>query len=266
VSDAGELPSAWSGDRRLTAPAAIPVTADIAGTTQANSLGLSPRSNTSRGAAEKGSRHCLQRYVEHRPEDLRDLIICHSASLGAFESEAWQWKSPLRSEEYYEYRDDFLEPLGLAHYQAELRRFWPKNGPQWDALALLSGKTGPGVLLVEAKAHPRELSTPCDASPASRERIQAAMETVRVYMNGESSDWLGWSYQLANRIAFLYFLNEVVGVPTWLALINFVNDRSHRPTNLPEWRLHHQSALRSLGIHPGCRLLDRMVPLFIEPI
>ena len=249
----------------ISAPPADIVTSRVM-SISATSAAVPPGSNTSRGPGEKGSKYCIQRYVELGPEELRDRLICHSASLGAFDYAEWEWKSPLRADDYYEYRDDFLQPLALSEHEAALRRFWPKNGPQWDALARLTGKTGPGALLVEAKAHPAELSTPCGASPASREWIGASLEVVRTYMGAAESDWLGWSYQLANRLAFLYFLNEVARVPAWLALISFINDRSHRPTGLPEWRRHHQAALRSLGIHPGCRLLDRVIPVFLEPV
>ena len=92
------------------------------------------------------------------------------------------------------------------------------------------------------------------------------MDRVQKHMGTLPSDWLDGSYQLANRIAFLYFLNEVVRVPTWLALVSFVNDQSHKPTSLPDWRLHQQSLFRGLGIHPGCQLLDRIITLFVEPI
>lgn len=261
-------------DSGFPSPAAAPVSSDPPANVvtsrvmsiSAASAAVSPRSNTSRGPGKKGSKYCIQRYIELGPEELRDRIICHSASLGAFECVEWEWKSPLRADDYYEYRDDLLQPRGLSQHEDALRRFWPKNGPQWDALASLTGNTGPGALLVEAKAHPAELSTPCGASPASRERIRASLETVRTYMGAAESDWLGWSYQLANRLAFLYSLNEVARVPAWLALISFINDRSHRPTGLPEWRRLHQAALRSLGIHPSCRLLDRIIPVFLEPV
>src|SRR4051794_10019076 len=111
---------------------------------------------------------------------------------------------------------------------------------------------GQGVLLVEAKAHPQESLSTCKAcSTRSRSAIETGLKRVRESIGASPSDWLTGSYQLANRVAFLHFLNEVIQVPAWLALVNFVNDRSHKPTDLRDWRLHQQALFRSLGIHPG---------------
>jgi len=77
------------------------------------------------------------------------------------------WVSPLCGDEYAEYRDDaFIEKVGVRLQNRPLRDFWPKRGPQWDAL----GRTRNGtVLLVEAKANiPEIVSTPSQSSEASR--------------------------------------------------------------------------------------------------
>ncbi|GAH61868.1 unnamed protein product, partial [marine sediment metagenome] len=46
------------------------------------------------------------------------------------------WRSPLQSDDYAEYRDqDFLRRLGILNkMKYPLSNFWPDNGPQWDAL------------------------------------------------------------------------------------------------------------------------------------
>jgi len=62
------------------------------------------------------------------------------------------WKSPLQSDDYAEYRDeDFLRKLEILNNKVEytLSKFWPDNGPQWDAL----GVSGDEIILVEAKAN-----------------------------------------------------------------------------------------------------------------
>jgi hypothetical protein len=241
------------------APIAAPI-----GVTRAPMPRTAPAANS--GPAAKGSRYCLQRYVEHRPEDLRDLITCHSPSLSAFDAQRFEWKTPLAAEDYREYQDDFLRPLGLQQYEDQLAEFWPRGGPVWDSLALLTASSDQGVLLVEAKAHPGETLSSCKASGESLKRIRESLERVRHHMGTGPADWLNGSYQLANRLAFLYFMNEVIDVPTWLALINFIGDESHKPTSLGDWRLHQQNLFRSLGLHPGCRLLDRIISLHTVPI
>jgi hypothetical protein len=46
------------------------------------------------------------------------------------------WKSPQKTDKYAEYRDeDFLKKLGILNkMKYSLSKFWPNNGPQWDAL------------------------------------------------------------------------------------------------------------------------------------
>jgi hypothetical protein len=58
------------------------------------------------------------------------------------------WRSPRGDDAWAEYRDgSFLEALGLARLAPDLKAFWPRRGPQWDALARVS--TG-DVILGEA--------------------------------------------------------------------------------------------------------------------
>jgi len=65
------------------------------------------------------------------------------------------WKSPLQSDNYAEYRDrDFLKMLGILNkIKDSLSNFWSDNGPQWDAL----GVSGDELILVEAKANIPEM-------------------------------------------------------------------------------------------------------------
>jgi hypothetical protein len=219
------------------------------------------------GPASKGSQYCLRRYIDLRPDALADQIISASPALMAFGPGRVDWRSPLQCDGYLEYRDDFLRVLGFGEHEEALRYFWPLRGPQWDGLALLPTETATGILLVEAKAHPAETDSDCAAKhPTSIEQIRAAFGRVQRHMGATPTDWTKGSYQLANRLAFLYFLNEIAQVPTFLALVNFVDDQSHQPTSLAEWRSHYQALFRTLGLHPGCRMLDRIVTLFPEPV
>ena len=205
---------------------------------------------------------------DYRPflDDIRrsceKVLRCTAGS--TFEQLMADWISPLAREDYREYRDDFLSVLGLAQYYRALRDFWPLWGPQWDGLALLSGKADTGVLLIEAKAHPAETaSAGRAANQDSATKIEAAFAQAQRHMGVAPCDWMRVSYQLANRLAFLYVMNEIAKVPTFLALVNFVDDRSHKPTSLAEWRAHYQVLFPALGIHPGCRMLDRIFTVFL---
>jgi hypothetical protein len=87
------------------------------------------------GRAYAGSQRQIQTYVNELPEALSAAVI---QSLGADfpANEKVRWVSPIAAEHYVEYLDtDFLHALGFPQHGEALRRFWPKGGPCWDALA-----------------------------------------------------------------------------------------------------------------------------------
>lgn len=213
--------------------------------------------------ALKGSRACLQRALDRDRDGLSEQILVASPALLAFNPMRVNWESPQSGDDHREHRDDFLRVLGLARHEAALRSFWPSHGPHWDGLALLPTPSATGVLLVEAKAHPGETRSSCGATDTeSRRKISAAFDRVQSHMGAAAKDWMNGYYQLANRLAFLYFLNEVAEVPTFLALVNFVDDADYRSTRLSEWRLHYQHVFTEMGLVDGCRMLDRVVMVF----
>ena len=237
------------------------------------SKGSAGRAEGSRtGKANKGSQYCLQRFVEDSPDDLADLIIAHSPTLQAFGTSKVEWRSPLGCDDYYEYGDDYLVALDLDHQEQQDQQaaFWPDRGPDWDALAKVTGASVDGVLLVEAKAYPKEARGTCKAeNPNSIQTIRRAFARVQEHMGvrGVTPElWMRRHYQAANRLAHLYLLNEVMQIPTWLVFVNFLDDQSNRPTDLRTWRPQQVAMFRQLGLHPGCRLLDRVVTLFIRPL
>lgn len=133
------------------------------------------------------------------------------------------------------------------------------NGMVWQQLAL--GERG--VLLIEAKAHPAETKSDSKASyQKSKELISQSFARVQGFMGIEPLDWSKDFYQLANRIAHLYFFNEILRKPTWLVLVNFINDLSYKPTTLKEWVKHYNNLFAQMGIHHNCRLMDRVIMVY----
>jgi len=219
------------------------------------------------GRETKGSRYHLQNLVNDEPDLFDLMILAASPTLIASGATTFDWKSPLKAntpeDHYHEYRDDFLSPLGLQMHEARLRRFWPKNGPQWDALASFSISGAKACLLVEAKAYPEEANSDSSATaPESISTIKKAFSATQAYMGISQTDWTVGHYQLANRLAFLYFLCVEVEVPAWLVLVNFVNDTTHRPTDLPTWLEAYGRLFASLGVTPETKLMNRIVTLF----
>lgn len=188
-------------------------------------------------AATKGSQRWLQHFVEHRPD------LLQVEAIGPI-----TWVSPIRSDKFAEYRDEcFLQQVNLTHLSSELVDFWPARGPQWDGLGLAGGK----VVLVEAKSHLRELrSLPSAAGPASRARIQSALELARGSLGGTgSAPWASNYYQLANRLAHLDFLRSR-GVDAHLLLVGFVNDLDMKgPKGSEEWDAAYKTAFEVLGLN-----------------
>lgn len=209
----------------------------------------------------RGSLKWIQRAVNDRPSLLDALILPHLGDARTIE-----WLSPLASDVFAEYRDAaFLERLGLQEFIPSLEGFWPKRGPQWDALA----RSDRGdILLVEAKAHVGELcSPPTQAGGASRTRIEAAFAATRAALGCAGKPppaaWTETFYQLANRLAHLHFLRRH-GQPAWLVLASFIGDKDMGgPATAAEWEaayavVHHVMGLPNrhtlspyvLHIHP----------------
>lgn len=215
----------------------------------------------------KGSQFCIRTWVNREPREFADMILTSSPFIIASSKPEGhiEWLSPLVEDDYKEYRDDFLTPLGLDKYNSDLRSFWPRRGPQWDCLGWIRQNQNDAVLLIEAKAHTSEMSTPSGAKDIeSVKLIRESLTRVQRFMGIKPHDWMFSDfYQFANRLAFLYFLNQVVNVPAYLAMVNFVNDVSYKPTSLAEWRQHYIEVFRRMGINQKCRMLDRLIMLFL---
>ena len=175
------------------------------------------------------------------------------------------WKSPLETDQFAEYRDDeFLRILNLdSRIVVPLEEFWPKRGPQWDALGV-DNKT---VFLVEAKAHvPEIVSPPTGAGPESKSRIMDTFAEVKEYLNANNSiDWAGTFYQYTNRIAHLYYLRVLNGIDAYLVNIYFLNDKSvDGPSTKDEWIGALTVIKQYLGIPKRNKLDKYMLEIFID--
>ena len=222
------------------------------------------------GRAQHGSQKYLQDLVNNTPNYLNDLILSKSTSLSDYSNGEIEWVSPLKEENYKEYRDDqFLWPIRQAWYYKKLGEFWPSIGPQWDALAIVYGADGSeGVILAEAKANTSELGDykyACQAeSQNSIAKIQASFRIVKEALGADiNSDWLGDYYQYANRIAHLYFLQEICEVPTWLVYTYFVNGwENEDPSMAQHWKESIANIYKRLGLPANHLLSDRLINIF----
>ena len=104
--------------------------------------------------------------------------------------------------------------------------FWPQTGQaqNWDGIC----KIGETYVFIEAKAHIREIGSDSSAKEEGIKKIQKAFEKTRDYYKiSNVNDWTRRYYQLANRIAFIYFLNSC-GIRSKLLNIYFINGYEKR--------------------------------------
>jgi hypothetical protein len=210
----------------------------------------------------KGSQKWLQEIINTCPDYLNRLIQQKLTSLSGQEI---CWKSPLKQDEYAEYRDtDFLKQIRLADLSEKLNHFWPKIGPQWDAL----GKTSDGkiYILVEAKANVPELVSFCGAKDKeSLKTISESLNETQRWLNCKEPciDWKYGFYQYANRLAHLYFLSEKAHLEAYLIFLYFVEDFNHIPTSQDAWSSALKLQKKLMGLSTG-NLTDKVIELFIN--
>jgi hypothetical protein len=171
--------------------------------------------------ASAGSQRWLQIAIARAPR-LIDTALQVAGAIPA--GQTVDWRSPLAEHSFCEYRDaKALRCLDIESLpQRQLEDFWPRRGPVWDALGVVSG----GVkILVEAKAHIAEAASPKSmASEKSLEKIGRALEEARAYYAPQSkAEWTKSLYQYTNRLAFHFFLSKLNGVPSRLIFLDFLN-------------------------------------------
>lgn len=178
----------------------------------------------------KGSLKWIQHVVNECPEKLKSAI---ADSIGY--KQTIEWLSPRADDDYSEYRDQaFLDLLGIKLSEKKLKDFWPRQGPQWDALGRIEDKA---YFLVEAKAHVSEVISSSQAkAPASISLIKKSLDETKAFLKLKPYvDLTKGLYQYANRLAHLYLLRELNEIPAYLVFVYFVNDPNHIPTTRDEW-------------------------------
>jgi hypothetical protein len=200
-------------------------------------------------AGSKGSLFWIQKLVNDYPQVLNQSI-----------GEKVDWYSPLKKDEYAEYRDStFIDLLNIDLSKVQLDDFWPNNGPQWDALGKASNGT---IILVEAKSHLNENKSRCQASsPVSLRLIHHSLENMaNAFGVNKNKSWLNRYYQYTNRLAHAYFLKELNSIPTTLFFLHFVNDKAmNGPRTVGEWKEGISMLHQELGI-------ENKIPEYVKSV
>ena len=198
----------------------------------------------------KGSLRFIQQLASRSP----DLFQRRLQEAGAVPAEtSVRWVSPRQDDAWAEYRDAaFLERIGHPELAPALKAFWPARGPQWDGLCIAGGT----ILLVEAKAHVGEMASSCTAeAPSSVALIEQSLNASKQALGASAgADWMNGYYQLANRLAHLWFLRER-GVDARLVLLQFTGDTGmSSASTLEAYHDAFDTAMRHLGFDPAVTL------------
>jgi len=117
------------------------------------------------------------------------------------------------------------------------------------------GSRGPDsgkVILVEAKARvPEMVSPPTQAKNPALSMIRRSFDATNKYLGSRSSpEWSASFYQVTDRLAHLYLLRELNGIPAYLAFIYFVgNDEIGGPETKEEW----EGATKLMEVYLGVK-------------
>ncbi|OGQ86429.1 MAG: hypothetical protein A2512_13555 [Deltaproteobacteria bacterium RIFOXYD12_FULL_56_24] len=198
--------------------------------------------------------------VNDYPKYLNDCI----AKAFGWDSTCIEWLSPLRDDDYAEYYDqEFLERLSVNDLRMPLHEFWPKSGPRWDGLA--RAKDGK-LILIEAKAHIEEaVDYRSKASANALARIEKRLDEAKTaFRANPDAPWCSPLYQMANRLAHLYFLAEINKKDAYLVFVNFANAADVEiPVAREEWKGATRLAHKCLGLKDS-RLSRRVTSIIID--
>ena len=207
-----------------------------------------------------GSLRDIQLLVNRSPDmfanKIKEKIVIKSNKI--------DWVSPLKDDDYSEYRDSgFIEKLDIQWLKASLGTFWPKRGPQWDALGIGNDRE---YFLVEAKANIDEIVSPeTKAAGKSLEMIRNSLDGLKKYLNVNNKiDWSGPFYQYTNRLAHLYFLRVLNELPANLIFVYFIGDDSVAgPKSVEEWNAALMVMKKYLGLSTH-KLAKYIAEVFID--
>jgi hypothetical protein len=210
-----------------------------------------------------GSEYQLLRFLGHHREKLESIILRN-----AYELKWLDYPKDKNSESLDgEYEGiNFLPPDLQEKIKANWKAYWPQTGtpPNWDAV--LYSKREDEWILVEAKAHLKELESSCGASDGSRKIIESAFEATRDRFGIHTSkSWLEPYYQLANRLAFVHFLleNKIKASLLYIYFLNgWPNDPNMNVTSPKAWRGAIDIEYAYLGINDKAK--EYISEIFVE--
>ncbi|MYC36613.1 MAG: hypothetical protein F4X66_06825 [Chloroflexi bacterium] len=97
--------------------------------------------------------------------------------------------------------------------------------------------------------------------------IERSLRDTQEFLRaGQSIDWAQSRYfQYANRLAHLYLLRVLNGLPAYLVMLYFLNDEEMGgPSTVAEWENAITAETKALGIPRRHQLDSYIVPAFVD--
>lgn len=201
-----------------------------------------------------GSEFQLLRFLGHHRDELNELIHESTGMSGAI-----HWKD-------FGYDDNRIcgdrELKGIECFntiekekQKQIKKnwecFWPQSGSSmnWDAIFTIDDTW----FFVEAKAREAEAFQKCSAtSDKSKTTIATAFDETKTWLGLQNDiNWIKTDcYQLANRLAFIYFCSKN-GIKAKLLYVSFINGYHRKSvTSRDLWEKVWNEQFETLGINP----------------
>lgn len=155
---------------------------------------------------------------------------------------------------------EFFKSLpNYAQIKKEWSKFWANSGNtlNWDGIF----KCGDEWFFVEAKAHENEFNNEKDICGAKvirsdgkpnkgRIKIENALKDTANWLGAEHNNWIeGNFYQLKNRLAFINFCNNRIGIKAKLLYVNFIDGYKGKSIKDKEsWDRIWDEAFLTLGL------------------
>lgn len=228
---------------------------------------------TSNNKGKAGSQIDLQCAVE-KPEKINETILSLREE---WKNGSIKWYSPL-GPNYKEFCDNSFWDGRFSNkddsFWQELKRpsnyntYWPKGGPHWDGIAILTKNDGSKtLLLIEAKAHKGEINSNSRATSESLEVIKKRLQKIQKDSGlKDDVDWTKRYYQFANRLAFLLFLQDK-GTDVSFVYILFANDpywNEKDKTTIEDWNKVLKKEREYFGITEQFRAEKRICDCIIN--
>ena len=216
-----------------------------------------------------GSEYQLLRFLGHHREDLDMMIQNATGKSGDVKWLDFPYDDErLSGDGEWKGIDCFKKLKNYSEIEERWKQFWPQRGNamNWDGIFTIGGDTW---FFVEAKAHEGESYQKCSASSETSKAIinKAFMQTIDWLHATPQSKWIDSNcYQLANRLAFLFFCRQC-GIKARLLYIGFVRGFRRKKDEVQtadDWMKIWKEELEILGldiqsmtqyisfIHPVC--------------